>query len=177
MASIEQQLAAFAKTKRFQQLCDEAKKECAKTGRQFGSGGLTSGNALAVAESMREILRGEVQNIRNVHGEAFLDYILVGDPVLNSDGSYTVHVGFDRDKMHRDSVSTDPKWADGIENIALLFTTGYDAEWQISGKDRHGNWIKTLTHRDGDDFMQRAVDYFNEVLAGQAVAFLDEQYQ
>ena len=70
----------------------------------------------------------------------------------------------------------------GIKNIVLLFSRGYDAKGAVHGvwkKRTTGEEVETwsLRHRDPNDFMERAVEEFNQKYKGLARAELQGKYQ
>ena len=80
-----------------------------------------------------------------------------GEPVKVGRSSYQISVSFD-DNLHRESLY--PKgYPEGVDNIAALLNSGYDAGKRVYGV-WHGNKIHSLTHRDGTHFIESAIRTF-----------------
>lgn len=175
--SIESQLKAFAKTDRFKQLVADAKKEAIKNGTYFGVGGsggqgFSKEQMRAYGFKMKEILYRHVKQVI----PSVEDYdILVGNPVERPDGQYEVPVYFEPVAMERWSL--DPYRYGKVDNIAVLLTHGWDKhEGRVVGV-WHGEVTTGLQNRDGNPFMQDAVNEFNVMMSGDGVdASLDEKY-
>lgn len=69
---------------------------------------------------------------------------------------YYIHIFFG-DDLHRDSLY--PEKYSGIDNIAALLNAGYTARKSVSGL-WHGRRIRSLAHRRGLHFADRAINDF-----------------
>lgn len=123
-------------------------------------------------EQMKRIL---FANIKPVIKSIEESDIIVGEPT-EKDGKMQIRISFDEDKLHRDSLCEN---SEGIANIVLLFTKGYHAKARVHGtwKKRTGDvviWSKK--DRDPNNFLQLAVNEFNEYMGGIATAELDKRY-
>lgn len=107
--------------------------------------------------------------------------IIVGEPRVNKDGRWEISVSFDKKNLKRDSLDL-YNYPEGIENIVLLFTTGYSARdyvygWWVSNGTTKGN-VRSKIERRGDDFLSRAVKEFNNKTdKNLAQAKLTEEYK
>lgn len=123
-------------------------------------------------EQMKKILFYHIKPVINSIEESD---IIVGEP-SEKDGKMQIQISFDKDKLHRDSLSEN---YEGIANIVLLFAKGYHAKERIHGtwKRRNGD-IKVWSRkeRNPDDFLQKAVDEFNGYMRNVATAKLDKRY-
>lgn len=102
-----------------------------------------------------------------------LDDIIVGSPMRDKDGQWSIEISFREGSLHRDSLydGNRGEYADGLKNIVLLFAKGYHAKnyvygmWDITG-GRSNFWldwkdVRSKKDRSGDDFLIRAVNEFN----------------
>lgn len=108
--------------------------------------------------------------------------IIVGAVGHDETGRKTINVGFDENSLHRESL-WEEAFPEGIDNIILLHARGYDAKsvvyglWMIHDEWWMNPWVASITHRDPNDFLQRAVAEFNEKYKGYAVAELQGEYK
>ena len=169
MGSLATQLKKLEKSPKFQQKVAQAQKEALKRRKSFGQGPgvISQEKAMERAEEMREIL---FQKVSAVIPSIERSDIEIGLPRLDENGNYSIDIWFDRDKLYRPSMTG----KGGVDNIVLLFTTGYSASAQVYGV-WHGEWYASRTQLDGDDFMQKAVEEFNR-RNRDAQAELNEQY-
>lgn len=166
------QLKKLEKSPKFQKMVAEARKDAAKRGASFGQGSGAFSPALAKkkAERMRELLFEETIKVIpsiSIHG------IEIGNVETDANGNFVVNVGFNRYAAWRGSLYG-VKY-DGIENIFLHFTHGWDAKGYAYG-EWHGDAVRSRAHYDGNDFIQRAVDRFNAEMQGSAAVDIDPIY-
>lgn len=171
-SNLEAQLKKLEKSPKFQKKVAEAQKNAAKHGASFGqgSGAISPANAKKKAERLRELLFLEAVMV--IPSVTFND-IEVGEPKVDESGRYVVNVGFNRRSAFRESLYGSKY--DGVENIFLHMTKGWDADGHVYGK-WHGDYVRSRAHFDGDDFIQRAVDRFNAEQGGLAEVEIDPMY-
>lgn len=98
----------------------------------------------------------------------------------NPKGGYDAYICFDANSVKRKSLY--PKgYPKGIQDIIKLFTTGYTAKKHVYGtwNRTHGNnnvKIRSLLHRDPNDFLEEAVKEFNRDYMGRARARVLPEY-
>lgn len=169
--SLESELTRFSKTKKYQQLVNVAKKEAVKSGKPFGQpdgGQFSLTEAMKYAEKMQEILQDVMLTDPNVDFSEIARHIIIGTPEPTANGDYAINVGFDRDYMHRDSLN--PTKYDGINNIALLLSKGYNAGGVVDrSSDSNSKFAHSRISRPSNDYMKRAVDMFNAAMAGSGM--------
>lgn len=141
---------------------------------------VASANISSEAERMRSILRKEIEGIHNKHGESFLNYIDIDNTIRSEviDGvpSVTISLGFNEQMVHRDSLYPFGENEKGAY-LPTLFDQGYTASDYVYGTDSHGNYARSIIHREGLHFMQRAVDEFNRTSKNGVVAILNDKYK
>lgn len=124
-----------------------------------------------MCKDMRDIL---YNHIREVIPSFEISDIVVGKPIRSEIG-VSACIQFDKASLRRKSLY-EAKYPDGIHDIVRLFVTGYS-----TGADTWGAWhgkpTRGLRGRSGNDFMERAVNEFNDKYGGVATATLDEIYQ
>lgn len=127
-----------------------------------------------IGEEMKDILFEKTsQIIKSLNKED----IIVGEPVRR-DGQYSISIGFNEEALRRESL--DPEnYPAGITNIVKLFISGYDARGAVYGvwKGHGGEEIWSLRHRDPSDFMERAVEEFNNRHTNVARAETTKEYK
>lgn len=107
--------------------------------------------------------------------------IVVEEPKLGEKGLYTLNISFKEGSLHRESLY-DEGYPDGIENIVLLFTRGYHAKRYAYGVWAYRDFgsmypVRSRKDREPNDFMKRAVEEFNKIAKGSAVAALNSIYE
>ena len=137
----------------------------------------TNKSLMKYANRMKAIL---YEHIHQVIKSIEMDDIVIGDFEVNSDGRLTIKLSFKDGSLHRESLRPD-KYPKGIDNIVLLFTRGYDAGNPVFGVWKN-SWsypatIKSLQHREPNDFLKEAVEQFNSESGDIAQAFLESTYQ
>lgn len=89
-------------------------------------------------------------------------------PVENPDGTYTIHINFDKNLLRRDSLAYDGNGDFyGAYDIVGLFTKGWDTD---PSKRVWGTWhgkdhVLNKLHKESDRFVQDAI---NEFMVGYA---------
>lgn len=107
--------------------------------------------------------------------------IIVAEPKTDAKGFISVTVSFREGSLQRDSLYK-KGYPEGIENIILLFAHGYHAKdyaygvWKYGGYSS-GHSIRSRKDREPNNFLQDAVEEFNMMAKGKAIAFLDNKYQ
>ena len=126
---------------------------------------------------MKDILYRHVNAlIRSVASED----ILVSEPKLDAKGSVSVMLSFREGSLRRDSLYK-KGYPDGLENIVLLFAHGYQAGNHAYGVWKYGSFtsgrpIRSRTDREPNGFLKDAVDEFNRLADGAAMAVLTDEY-
>lgn len=118
------------------------------------------------AKKFIEVLQAEIQSHAGIEPStgglgatavASLMQLSHDEPVKVGRNSYQISVSFD-ENLHRESLY--PKgYPEGVDNIAALLNSGYDAGKRVYGI-WHGNKIHSLTHRDGAHFIESAIRTF-----------------
>jgi len=121
---------------------------------------------------------------KHIHAEiksVSLDDIIVNEPSQGEDGLFEIKLSFREGSLHRDSLYPDA-YPEGLSNIVLLFTKGYNASRSV-----HGDWTyngKTVAsdiwgkrRRVKSTFLDDAVAEFNSTANGVATASLDGIYK
>lgn len=123
-------------------------------------------NPSDAAKRFIEVLQAEIQSHAGMSvssgglGSTAVDSLIQlthGNPVKVGRNSYQIAVSF-ADNLHRDSLYQSG-YPDGVENIAALLNTGYDAGKRVYGT-WHGEKIASLQHRDGARFIESAIRTF-----------------
>lgn len=143
-----------------------------RSGKIAGSGSLMSdADMLAWAEKLRsEIYDAVVSHIKSVSP----DDITVGE-IVETERGLEVDIKFNVDALHRDSLAPD-KYPDGVDNIVLHFTTGWDARGVVRG-EWHGKETWSLQHREGANFIESAVEAFGGMLPEGVIAETGADYR
>ena len=127
-----------------------------------------------IGMDMRNILFNKISQVIKSFR---IEDIIVGVPVQDGD-HYVLSIGFNEEALRRESLVPD-KYPEGISNIIKLFITGYDARGAVYGvwKGNGDEEIWGLRHRDPNDFMDKAVEEFNQKYADTAKAELTDEYK
>jgi len=146
--SIAEQLKSLEKTAWFKKQVNTAYKN-------------NVGSVKGAATQAASFYGDEIADIKSqTTGESFLDYILVDESVTTIEKNGTVYVcislQFDEVMMRRQSLVSEE-----TVNIAKIFNQGYEAEYSVFGYDRHGQFINSLTQREGLHFVENAISKFN----------------
>lgn len=134
---------------------------------------------LAYGNQMKQIL---FKHISPLISSISPDDIIVEQPKIDEHGVYSLKISFNEERLHRDSLypngSSDRfgSYANGIEDIVLLFAHGYHADNYVYGTWHNARW-KSRKDREPNDFLYDAVDEFNAQNSGFAMATLDEKYR
>lgn len=124
-----------------------------------------------MCKDMRDIL---YNHIKEVIPSFQISDIVISKPTRSESG-LSVCVQFNKESLRRKSLY-EAKYPEGIHDIVRLFVTGYS-----TGADTWGIWhgkpTRGLRGRSGNDFMERAVNEFNDKYGNVATATLDEVYQ
>lgn len=114
--------------------------------------------AMEIAEEFRRILFK--------HTHSVIPSITLNDIVLRKVKSekgkpMVIMFSFMEDSMRRPSLNPS-EYPKGLENIVVLFTEGYETrnQRQVHGL-WHGKFVASRTQRPPNDFIQRAIDEFN----------------
>ena len=139
-----------------------------------GSGIRSAKQMRQVGNDMKNILFNEISKIIKSFR---IEDIIVGDPFKEGD-NYSISIGFNEEALRRESLAPD-RYPEGISNIVKLFITGYNARGAVYGvwKGHGDEEIWSLRNRDPDDFMDRAVDKFNQKYANTAKANITDKYK
>lgn len=127
-----------------------------------------------IGDDMKEILFEKIsKSIKSFR----LESIIVEEPVANGN-QYEIKIRFDESALQRDSLDPD-KYPDGVSNIIKLFINGYDARGAVYGvwKGHGDEEIWSLRHRRPNDFMDEAVEAFNNKYTNVARAELADEYK
>lgn len=167
--SIESKLADYLASPAGKKKVAEEKAKAFKSGLTFGqpSGQVTSKQiALEAAERMKGILLDHFAdvNISGIHPED----IVIGSPRIDKDGNITVEINLNESAVQRDSLYP-AEYPDGIENIVVHLTHGWDANGVVCGYwAKAGHSVQSRQHFEGNPFMQKAVEDFNALGYGKA---------
>lgn len=100
--------------------------------------------------------------------------------IVQNNDKYDAYVGFDDDYLHRPSLNP-KKYPQGIKNIIRLFTFGYHSKNHVYGvwHRSHGDsvHVRSLLHREPNDFMEQAVLEFNREYITSAHAEVLPKYK
>ncbi len=139
---------------------------------EYASDGGDAGRQIdEMCKDMRDIL---YNHIKEVIPSFQINDIVISRPTRSESG-LSVYIQFDKASLRRKSLYEE-KYPEGIHDIVRLFVTGYS-----TGNDTWGVWhgkpTRGLRGRSGNDFMERAVNEFNDKYGDVARATLDEAYQ
>lgn len=140
----------------------------------------TKKQMMQIGEDMKQILFDHINGGSSKIIKSFkIDDIIVGHPVLMQDGRYKIEISFNEDALRRKSL--DPQsYPNGIDNIVKLFVTGHKLPGAVKGVwEGHGEEeIWSRRNREPNDFMERAVQAFNDKYSEDVVcAELYDEYK
>jgi len=121
-------------------------------------------------EEMKLILFEKTQPVIN---SISLDDILVGEPVKDKNGRYTLSISLQNVK--RESLQPE-KYPDGIENIVLHFSRGWSARGSVRGAWRGVDGVWSKRSREANPFVYDAIREFNQKAKKAAVATAGIEY-
>ena len=106
-----------------------------------------------------------------------MEDIIVGSPT-REDGVYSISIGFNEDALKRESLAPD-MYPEGVSNIVKLFVNGYSARGAVFGvwKGHGDEEIWSLRRRDPNNFMDMAVDEFNQKYVNIAKSHVTDEYK
>ncbi|MFA5625536.1 MAG: hypothetical protein WC966_10865 [Bradymonadales bacterium] len=119
---------------------------------------------------MRQIL---FEKVKPVISSVSLDDILVGEPVEDKDGGYSLSISLQN--VQRESLQPE-KYPDGVEDIVLHFSRGWSARGVVRGTWRGVDGVWSRRSRDANPFVHDAIREFNEKAKGVAVASATAEY-
>ncbi|MPL95089.1 hypothetical protein SDC9_41252 [bioreactor metagenome] len=172
--SIESAINKFLASPEGKKRVEQEKKKALKEGRKFGQpegATISKTDAEKAAQKMKNIL---LKHLATVNLQTiFPDDIVVGEPKIQSDGTISIDISFDSEAVKRPSLA--PEKYDGVENIVVHLTHGWDANGSVHGYwESAGRMAWSRQSFVGDDFMQHAVEEFNSLKLGKAE--LNEKY-
>ncbi len=167
--SLDGALTAWAKSPQGQAKIKAAQKAAQKSGKSFGVGGNPPS---FYAEEFIKILKEEIANQGFEYGQ-YLDWTDMGYD--SAADKYEIHVNFMHEMMDRKSLYPEG-YPDGVDNIAALMNTGYQAKDYVYGTMPDGRRGRSLKERPGAMFMQLAVSKFNALYGKNAVADYSDDY-
>lgn len=131
----------------------------------------------SMANEMKEILFKYIsETIKSITFS--LNDIKVGKTKKSSKSwEWEISITIDKEALHRDSLY--PKgYPDGLEDLVLLYSTGYDARDYVHGYNhKKGRYMWSLPHRPSNDYLEKAVEEFNNKYnSGASWAELKEPY-
>ncbi len=138
----------------------------------------TRAQVKSYANRMKKILFAHIQTqIRSIT----MDDIIIEEPMLRGDGRFEIKLSFKEGSLHRESLYPEG-YPDGLKNIVLLFAKGYrtshpvHGDWTFDGKIIANDvWGKRT--RAPSNFLYDAVNEFNGMASGIAVAHLEDEYK
>ena len=186
MKSIMEKAVKATNTSKFQKQIEAKTDEFALTGNGGGKsntvGGMPTSPAFAAAKFI-EVLRNEIRSLEATSGFAdgklgataveALSQLDHGTPYKVGKHKYQIPVWFEND-LRRDSLCTDEY--DGIDNIAALLNSGYDAGHVVYGIWLHHSPfnIPSLQHRSGAHFIENAIrDYMGSYASDYGVTDIE----
>lgn len=125
-----------------------------------------------LGNKLKDILYAEISGVIPSFAK---EGINVSFPKETTDGEYEILVTLTPDSIQRNSLWKEG-YPDGVDDIVLLFTTGYKARKSLRG-EWHGKSIYSKNFRLPDGFLQRAIDAFNASIANDAEAELGTKYR
>lgn len=186
MKSIMEKAVKATNTSKFQKQIEAKTDEFALTGNGGGKantvGGMPASPLLAAAKFI-EVLRNEIRSLEATSGFAdgklgataveALSQLDHGTPYKVGKYKYEIPVWFEND-LRRDSLCPDEY--DGIDNIAALLNSGYDAGHVVYGIWLHHSPfnIPSLQHRSGVHFIENAIrDYMGNYASDYGVTNIE----
>lgn len=136
------------------------------------SGILSKEEMIAMGKKMVDILYSEISGAIPSFSK---DAIILSEPKPSADGEYKISINIQPDALHRDSLWQDG-YPNGVDDIVLLFTTGYQARGYVYG-EWHGVPYRSKISRESNNFLMRAVDSFNSAATGKSKAELGDKYK
>lgn len=189
--NFEKSIASFLSSKKQR---NKLREHYSSMFRRGGTGGIASGMEDAIAyanEAKRFIIASLPDSLKGGSSRPIgEDDLLIGIVETTQDGNFVVHMGWNPEAVHRNSLYEDSdKYKDGIEDIVHLFAVGYRAKTYAYGWwDGHSGryslrgtensvWIRSKISRDPSPFLQAAVAAFNSTYKKDNVKLvLDENY-
>lgn len=186
MKSIMEKAVKATNTSKFQKQIEAKTDEFALTGNGGGKsntvGGMPISPAFAAAKFI-EVLRNEIRSLEATSGFAdrklgataveALSQLDHGTPYKVGKHKYQIPIWFEND-LRRDSLCTDEY--NGIDNIAALLNSGYDAGHVVYGIWLHHSPfnIPSLQHRSGAHFIENAIrDYMGNYASDYGVTDIE----
>lgn len=179
--SLDSKINTFLKSKEGKQKIADAKAKALKEGRTFGQPGasVSKEDAIKAAKRFKQILLNILHtgssdwNLESIEDKD----IIIGEPEVTKDGKINIDIWFDEKAVFRPSL--DPsRFSEGVPNIVVHLTHGWNAAGAVTGTwySKRGTFEDTTSRMsfNGDDFMQEAVNQFNEEKLGTAE--LNEKY-
>lgn len=167
--SIQNKVDSWIKTPAGKKKIEKVKTIALREGRTFGQdmNSISKQNVKDIADRMRVILVEKLSNIADVG-------VFIGDPVIKDNGDATIYINFDSETLHRDSLYQEG-YPNGVDNILSLLVHGYTAKDYVYGYcEKAGKVIRSFKHRDKSEFLQQAIDEFNDL--GIGIAELNNKY-
>lgn len=129
-------------------------------------------------EQMKQILYSHIHHLIK---SITLEDIIVGAPTKDVDNQWKIDISFRTGALERDSLVPGKR----LNNIVILFTKGYHAskyahgKWNIAapGAEAKYVYVQSKKDREGNDFLQQAVNQFNAEFGDIAKAELGEVYR
>jgi len=153
----------------------EIKKQYRK---EYDGGGGQAVERIMVAREAKQILHTFIKkHIPSIK----LEDLVLSNPVMDEKGRTVLKISFRSGALRRESLDPD-RYPEGIEDIVLHFTHGWNAKARIGGIWKHpdgkrGRKVWSRQTRKPGDFLKRAVNEFNRKhYCGYAYAELDEKY-
>lgn len=186
MKSIMEKAVKATNTSKFQKQIEAKTDEFALTGNGGGKANTVGGmpaSPLLTAAKFIEVLRNEIRSLEATSGFAdgklgataveALSQLDHGTPYKVGKYKYEIPVWFEND-LRRDSLCPDEY--DGIDNIAALLNSGYDAGHVVYGIWLHHSPfnIPSLQHRSGAHFIENAIrDYMGNYASDYGVTNIE----
>lgn len=155
MTDFEKQLEKFMKSKSFKTAVDKA---------------VSSSHAKAIfedaekvsekyAKEMKKALLDEISKLESKRArDRFLNAVTYKVAFEEGTG-WVVIINFDESKVVSNSLQPDRY---GKAYLPVLFNNGYTAKNYIYGVNNHGEFIRSLKHREPTNFIKNAVEKFNK---------------
>lgn len=87
-----------------------------------------------------------------------IDFIIGGPPCQ----AYSVAGSIDKEAVRRESLYPQG-YPEGLNDLILLYSTGYDARDYVHGYNKKkGRYMWSIPHRPQNDFLEKAVEEFNQ---------------
>lgn len=183
MKSIMEKAVKATNTSKFQKQTEAKTDEYVLTGGGSGGGAATATGAPFAAAKFIEVLQNEIKSLEATSGFAdgklgataveALSQLGHGRPYKVGKYKYQIPVWFEND-LRRDSLCLNEY--DGIDNIAALLNSGYDAGHVVYGIWLHHSPfnIPSLQHRSGARFIENAIrDYMGNYASDYGVTDIE----